>query len=152
MDSPPLIMDGAQTPRRGEVCVEPGTSLYGEGGILLFGCAAGKDAHAMARILVPHFSRIIITTPGTFKVSYPEKVYAAFQEFTNDRVIDEDALFFIIDTQKAIKHALGLRRETGLPILGTGSFYLAAEIRNTASPPSGTSSESEGVKPLRAKT
>jgi dihydrofolate synthase/folylpolyglutamate synthase len=132
MDSPPLIIDGAHTPRSVEFCVETFTSLYGEGGILLFGCAAGKDAHTMAKILAPHFSRIVITTPGTFKVSYPEEVYAAFQEFTHDRAIDEDALFFIPDTRKAIKHILGLRQETGLPVLGTGSFYLAADIRNAS--------------------
>jgi dihydrofolate synthase/folylpolyglutamate synthase len=129
MDAPPLVIDGAHTPRSAEYCVNTFTSLYGEGGLLIFGCAAKKDARAMAQILAPHFSRIIITFPGTFKASDPEAVYRAFQEFK-----DGDSLFYITDTRQAIKKILALRRETGLPVLGTGSFYLAADIRNTTDP------------------
>jgi hypothetical protein len=36
------------------------------------------------------------------------------------------------DTQAAIAEALRLGRDWGLPVLGTGSFYLAAEIREAA--------------------
>jgi dihydrofolate synthase/folylpolyglutamate synthase len=128
LEDPPLVIDGAHTPRSTEYCVKTFTSLYGEGGILIFGCAATKDARAMAQILAPHFSQIIITFPGTFKASDPETVYRAFQEF-----IDGDSLFFITDHTQAIKKILALRRETGLPVLGTGSFYLAADIRSITS-------------------
>jgi dihydrofolate synthase/folylpolyglutamate synthase len=126
MDAPPLVIDGAHTPKSTEYCVKTFASLYGEGGLLIFGCAAKKDAHAMAQILAPHFSRIIITSPGTFKAGDPEMVYRAFREFK-----DGDSLFYITDPGRAVKKILALRRETGLPVLGTGSFYLAADIRNT---------------------
>ncbi|MDR3145581.1 MAG: tetrahydrofolate synthase, partial [Treponema sp.] len=79
-DDPPLIIDGAHTPKSVESCLETFTALYGEGGILLFGCAAGKNAEAMAGILLAHFSRIIITTPGSFKRNDPEAVYGTFRE------------------------------------------------------------------------
>jgi dihydrofolate synthase/folylpolyglutamate synthase len=129
MDTPPLIIDGAHTPKSAEYCVKTFTSLYGEGGLLIFGCAAKKDARAMAQILAPHFSRIIITSPGTFKASDPQAVYRAFQEFK-----DRNSLSYIPDPKSAIKKILALGKETGLPVLGTGSFYLAADIRNTTGP------------------
>jgi dihydrofolate synthase/folylpolyglutamate synthase len=129
MDAPPLVIDGAHTPKSTEYCVKTFTSLYGEGGLLIFGCAAKKDARAMARILAPCFSLIIVTSPGTFKAGDPETVYRAFREFK-----DGGSLFYITDSGKAVKKILALRRETGLPVLGTGSFYLAADIRNTVGP------------------
>jgi dihydrofolate synthase/folylpolyglutamate synthase len=129
MDAPPLVIDGAHTPKSTEYCVKTFTSLYGEGGLLIFGCAAKKDARAMAQILAPHFSQIIITFPGTFKVSDPETVYRTFQEFK-----DGVSLSYITDHNQAIEKILDMRRETGLPVLGTGSFYLAADIRKIVGP------------------
>jgi dihydrofolate synthase/folylpolyglutamate synthase len=127
MDAPPLIIDGAHTPKSTEHCAKTFISLYGEGGILIFGCAAGKDAYTMARILAPRFSRIVITIPGTFKKSDSETVYHIFEQFARP-----GSLFYIPDPEEAVKKTLDLRRETGLPVLGTGSFYLAADIRNAA--------------------
>jgi dihydrofolate synthase/folylpolyglutamate synthase len=129
-DDPPLVIDGAHTPESAALCAQTFRSLYGEGGILLFGCAADKDAHAMAEILLPCFSAIVITTPGTFKQSDPEKVYREFKsaeagaaEHTAEKIVFEK------DTATAIKRALELSRKRELPLLATGSFYLAAEVR-----------------------
>jgi dihydrofolate synthase/folylpolyglutamate synthase len=124
---PPLIIDGAHTPESVALCTETFRSLYGEGGILLFGCVAGKNAGAMTEILLPHFSRLIITTPGTFKVSEPEKVYELFTAGLSQAA--RDKVIFIKDTTKAVEQALDMGRRQNLPILGIGSFYLAAEIR-----------------------
>jgi dihydrofolate synthase/folylpolyglutamate synthase len=122
---PEFIIDGAHTARSVELCVNTFTRLYGEGGILLFGCAAGKDAQTMAEITGPHFSRIIITSPGTFKTSYPRQVFALFQKAGNGKNI-----LLIEHTAEAVQQALTLGRELKLPVLGTGSFYLAGEIRS----------------------
>ncbi|MDR3122311.1 MAG: tetrahydrofolate synthase [Treponema sp.] len=124
---PVLIIDGAHTPRSVEALVETFASLYGEGGVLLFGCAASKDAAALARLLLPRFSRVIITTPGTYKASNPEDAYAAFRSLRGEAETPEITL--IPDTAGAVELGLKKARETKLPILGTGSFYLAAEIR-----------------------
>ncbi|MDR1099031.1 MAG: tetrahydrofolate synthase [Treponema sp.] len=129
-DEPPLIIDGAHTPKSAELTVETFISLYGEGGVLIFGCAAGKDAESMARVLLPHFSRIIITTPGSFKASDPEKLYALFtREVLAQRTGEKTSLICIKNTGKALQTALAFARQRGLPVLGTGSFYLAAELR-----------------------
>ena len=78
--TPPFIIDGAHTPESLDLCIETFCSLYGEGGVLLFGCAADKDATAMAKIAHSHFTKIIITTPGTFKVSDSAKVHEVFAQ------------------------------------------------------------------------
>jgi dihydrofolate synthase/folylpolyglutamate synthase len=98
-------------------------SLYGSGGILIFGCAAGKNAAAMAELLAPHFSCIVITTPGIFKKSNPGELYRIFGE----RLRGNTELLLIPDTVQAVERVL--EKNSGLPVLGTGSFYLAAEIR-----------------------
>ena len=127
LSDPVLIIDGAHTHKSAESCVNTFNALYGSGGILIFGCAAGKDIRAMAGIFIRGFSRIIITTPGAFKKSSPEETYQTFNELASKEEAGPEILF-IPDTEKALKTALELGRELNLPILGTGSFYLAGEL------------------------
>ena len=129
---PLLIIDGAHTPESTSLCAETFCSLYGEGGILLFACAADKNAAAMAEILLPRFSRIIITMPGTFKISDAEKVYKEFLGL-RDKGFDKTrniTTLYVKDTGEATRQALELARENGLPVLSMGSFYLASEVRD----------------------
>jgi dihydrofolate synthase/folylpolyglutamate synthase len=123
-ESPPFIIDGAHTPESLALAIETFCSLYGEGGVLGFGCAADKDATAMAKTAHSHFAKIIITTPGTFKASNPPLVYEAFASQTG-----REKTQLIADTQEAVKAAQEFAAGKNLPILGTGSFYLVSEIR-----------------------
>ena len=84
----------------------------------------------MAKLCAPRFSRIIITTPGTFKKSNPAEIYAAFTKEA-EKLNPAPAVLFIPDTTEAVNEAVRIALETGLPVLGTGSFYLAGEIRKT---------------------
>jgi len=127
-DKPPLVIDGAHTPRSVELCLKTFTSLYGDGGILIFGCVEGKDVESMAELCVPHFSRIFVTTPGIFKKSSPEEVYAAFVREAGGIPRPQEILF-VPKTGEALEKAVNLALGQGLPILGTGSFYLAGEIK-----------------------
>jgi len=132
-----LIIDGAHTPKSVENVIRTFTQLYGNNGILIFGCAASKDAVNMAILCIPYFSKIIITTPGTFKKSFPEEVYEIFVDTAADTKLNHKLglnpevqdIRFIPDTETAIKQALEMGNSLNLPILGTGSFYLAAEIK-----------------------
>jgi len=126
--TPPVIIDGAHTAHSVETTVKTFVSLYGAGGALIFGCAAGKDVLSMAELCLPFFSCVIITTPGTFKKSAPKEVYDLFVE-QKQKTGKETEILFIPDTTEAIKAAKELALKRELPILGTGSFYLAAEIR-----------------------
>jgi dihydrofolate synthase/folylpolyglutamate synthase len=120
----PFIIDGAHTPESLDLCIETFCSLYGKGGVLIFGCAADKDAASMARIAHSHFLKIIVTTPGTFKISCPAKVYDAFAE-----IAGRDRVSILLNTQEAVMRATILAKDYSLPTLATGSFYLVSEIR-----------------------
>jgi dihydrofolate synthase/folylpolyglutamate synthase len=131
--SPSVIVDGAHTDISVRLCVKTFTGLYGQGGILIFGCALGKNDEAMADALLPYFSYIVITTPGTFKISGPEQVYETFKRRQAVRVgakNGETEIEFVKNTGDGIKKALDRGKKEALPILGIGSFYLAAEIRD----------------------
>jgi dihydrofolate synthase/folylpolyglutamate synthase len=120
----PVIIDGAHTEKSVELCADTFAALYGDGGILLFGCAAGKNAEAMAATLTPRFSRIIVTDPGSYRTGDPEAVYDIFK-----RAGGRAELLLIPETARAIDYALEEGLKTGLPVLGTGSFYLAGDMR-----------------------
>ena len=124
-ESSPFIIDGAHTPESLEQCVETFCALYGNKGVLIFGCASDKDVSSMARIAASHFSKIIITTPGLFKTSYPEKIFETFKQAEK-----KVKILLIKDTREAVRQAVNNAKENRLPILGTGSFYLVSEIRS----------------------
>ena len=127
-DAPLIIADGAHTPLSIENVIKTFTGLYGEGAILIFGCATGKDIPSMAELCIPRFSRIIITTPGTFKKSNPQEIYTTFIRAAQKKSSPAELLYFP-DTAEAVARAINLAHEHRLPILGTGSFYLAGEIK-----------------------
>ena len=81
---------------------------------------SGKKIKQMASILAPYFKYIIVSTPGTFKISNPEQVAANFKNSHN-------AVFLEKNPADALKKALFLS-EKKLPVLATGSFYFVAEI------------------------
>jgi dihydrofolate synthase/folylpolyglutamate synthase len=124
-DAPPVIIDGAHTPESIEQCVQTFQTLYGGGNVLVFGCAIDKNPLSMAGYLIPHFSKIIITTPGTFKVSDPESVYRNFCSCAENLHITTEALL-VKETELAIRQAIDYAREKNLAVLCTGSFYLAS--------------------------
>ena len=80
----------------------------------------------MAGILAPAFPHIIVSTPGTYKKSAPEQVFSTFKN------LNPGALF-----EPEPERALSAAKELSggaLPILVTGSFYMAAEIRRLILP------------------
>jgi dihydrofolate synthase/folylpolyglutamate synthase len=128
-DEPAVVVDGAHTDLSVMLCVNTWKNLYGDGGILIFGCALGKNAEAMADSLLPHFSEIVITTPGTYKQSDPKSLQQIFTNKLAQNKNIKTKISFLPDTQKAISYALSTAKKTNAPTLGIGSFYLAAEIR-----------------------
>ena len=116
-----FVFDGAHTPVSIKRLLESWNSIFKRKGILIFGSVADKNPTEMAILLAPYFDRIIISTPGTFKESYPEDVYRIFKEFSNN-------VQLINDPVEAYKLALKLSNKER-PILVTGSFYMISEIR-----------------------
>lgn len=124
MDRPPVLLDGAHTPASAALVVRTFRDLYGEGGVLLFGCAVDKDVRAMAAELAPHFSTVYATKPGSFKKCDLQSIRGAFEEAGHRSVI------VIAATDEALREAIEEAKRRDLPLLVTGSFYLAAEARS----------------------
>ncbi len=120
-EKPPVMIDAAHTPSSSARLMEAYTAIYPDGGVLIFGSVLGKNPSAMAAVLASHFSAVLISTPGTFKLSDPESVYHAFA-----RVHSQVEL--IRDPQMALSRALEIAGDN-TPILVTGSFYMISEIR-----------------------
>jgi dihydrofolate synthase/folylpolyglutamate synthase len=135
-DDPPVVIDGAHTALSVELAVREWAALYGEGGVLLFGCAKDKNVQAMARALLPHFSHIVITAPGSYKASRPQAVFDVFTEEAA-RINPSCTITLISGTQDAVDAALAESRARNAPFFCTGSFYLAAEARERVIAPSG---------------
>ncbi|MEW5814446.1 MAG: folylpolyglutamate synthase/dihydrofolate synthase family protein [Spirochaetota bacterium] len=121
LKQPPIILDGAHTPVSIGRLVKAFTSLFFIDSILIFGSVIGKDNESMADILAPVFHQIIISTPGTFKKSNVQAVYAAFLRRNPHTILEASP-------QKALEYAMELS-DNIKPILVCGSFYMVAEIR-----------------------
>jgi folylpolyglutamate synthase/dihydropteroate synthase len=116
-----FIIDGAHTPVSVRKVRDAVREVFGERGILIFGAVAGKDIQGMAQVLASSFGRILISTPGRFKESRPGEVFKTFKDINS-------AAEFIPEPEEALKRALALAGKE-LPVIVTGSFYMAAEIR-----------------------
>jgi dihydrofolate synthase/folylpolyglutamate synthase len=132
-DDPPAVIDGAHTALSVGLAVKEWAALYGRGGVLLFGCAQDKDAAAMARHLVPCFSFIVITEPGSYRSSPPQRVFDAFTKEAA-RMNAACVITLTAQTREAIDGAFTRSRAEGLPLFCAGSFYLAAAVRNLKGP------------------
>jgi dihydrofolate synthase / folylpolyglutamate synthase len=117
---PPILLDGAHTPLAVDRLLASFQEIFPGEAVLLFGSVAGKNPDAMAAILAPAFSSIVISTPGTFKESDPRGVAALFGA-------RNPATFLEPDPARALARARELA--AGRPVLVTGSFYMVAEIR-----------------------
>ena len=126
---PPVVLDGAHTPRSVERVLAAFRALYGSDGVLLFGAARGKKIAEMAALLAPAFQRIVITTPGVFKQSDPVETHRLFQGLCPAARLEPD-------TGAALALALELT-EAQRPLLVLGSFYLAGEVRRRFLAPRG---------------
>ncbi len=119
--APPLVLDGAHTPRSVQRVLETFNRLFGRRGVLLFAAAAGKKTAEMAEVLAPAFRTIVVTTPGSFRESNAAEVHRQFQQRNPGAVL-------VADTAKALSKALSLAGDSR-PLLITGSFYLVGEVR-----------------------
>ncbi|OQY33762.1 MAG: hypothetical protein B6241_06835 [Spirochaetaceae bacterium 4572_59] len=120
-ESPLLIVDGAHTPNSLRLAMGDFLTLTvpSEENVLLFACGDDKNAAEMAAIAATSFSHILITVPGFFKKSHPQRVLKAFEEkHKNVQFIETPAL------------ALDYIRDnySDLAVLVAGSFFLAGEI------------------------
>jgi len=118
---PTIILDGAHTPDSVQLTLKNLNQLFpGKPAVLVFACAIDKKHEEMAEILAGRFNEIIITKPGDFKQSDPERIFQSFAKRSNKVRLAEDTAGAVI---------LGLERclQNDAVLLITGSFYLCSE-------------------------
>jgi dihydrofolate synthase / folylpolyglutamate synthase len=118
---PVIVLDGAHTPLAVNRLLDAFRAVFPGEAVLIFGSVTGKNPREMARIMAPAFTRIIVSTPGTFKESRPAEVAEIFRSFNPATTLEKDP-----------GRALALARQASggrRPVLVTGSFYMVAEIR-----------------------
>jgi dihydrofolate synthase/folylpolyglutamate synthase len=128
-EAPSIYVDGAHTPHSLARLYASFHQLYPDSCVLVFGAVEGKDHTTMARLSLSYFSKIIISTPGSFKKSDPQALYQLFLQLRSD---EETEIYLIPDAKKALDAAVEFARPCSGVVLATGSFYMAADIRHAA--------------------
>lgn len=130
---PFVILDGAHTVNSVKFTLEtfravfgdtntPGTTSGQHHFILLFACAADKDAKDIAPLFKDKFDAVFLTKPGNVKQSDLAALARAFDDAGLPYDLDED---FAAQIKKALAYA----SENNAYLLVTGSFYLLAEVK-----------------------
>ena len=123
-----IVLDGAHTVNSVTFTMQTFRQVFGEKNasqnkrILLFACAADKDAKDIAPLFKQEFDSVFLTKPGNVKQSDLGALAQAFCAAEIGYDINED---FGTQIQKAIKKA----SDENAILLVTGSFYLIAEVK-----------------------
>jgi dihydrofolate synthase / folylpolyglutamate synthase len=122
VDGRTLLLDGAHTVNSVEYLASALSQSPFSSRTLIFSTAQDKNWRNMLSVLVPLFDCVIVTSTGSWKKSYPEKIYKDAVEMFPERKIE-----IILNHEDVINRALALTEEGGL-ITATGSFYLLGEL------------------------
>ncbi|MBL7005781.1 MAG: bifunctional folylpolyglutamate synthase/dihydrofolate synthase [Spirochaetia bacterium] len=132
-ENPPVFIDGAHTEQSIIKLFGSFRQVFpNREGILIFGAVLGKNHEIMADYSIKYFKKIIISTPGSFKESNPDALYSLFLRKKSELNLDCD-IILEKDPAVALNLAFKVNSESehdNSPILISGSFYMAAEVRN----------------------
>ena len=127
-EHPDIYLDGAHTAHSLSALLESFTSLYpGEDNTIIYGALEDKDHSHMGSLVLNHFSKIIVSRPGTFKKSDITLIDQKLRSLasTRDKVYD---IRLIEDNQEALEIAMATTASHAA-ILVCGSFYLAGGVK-----------------------
>ncbi len=131
--NPPVFIDGAHTEQSIIKLYDSFRQIFpNKEGMLIFGAVLGKNHELMADYSIRCFKKIIISTPGSFKESDPDALYALFLRKKSELNLDCN-ITLVKEPAAALTLALKKYLDSkfhNTPILVAGSFYMAAEIRS----------------------
>jgi dihydrofolate synthase / folylpolyglutamate synthase len=123
-----LILDGAHNTQKISFLKERLQELYPtQKFILLFSSGKGDQILEMMKILKPISSSMIAST-FQIKLKDNRKIRESVQLLQSEQILLAHKYVFESDPKKALKIAIKEARESGLPILCTGSFYFVGLI------------------------
>ena len=126
-----VVLDGAHTVNSVRYTMDTFRKVFGcntarEKAVLLFACAADKDAEDIAPCFKDSFDSVFLTKPGFVKESDLPRLDKAFDSACIPHVSDYDC-------EKSIRAAFEKANSNHSLLLVTGSFYLIAEVRKLMS-------------------
>ena len=125
---PDIYIDGAHTAHSLQALLESFTSLYpSEENTIIFGALEDKDHSHMGSLVLDHFTRVIISRPGTFKKSDITLIEQELSLLASTRDKEYD-IRMIEDNMEALSSAIDNTPRTAA-ILVCGSFYLAGGVK-----------------------
>jgi len=121
----PLYLDGAHTKNSMGYLLETFRKMFpGKGGICIFGAVTGKNHVDMAHQVLGAFDTVVVSRPGTYKVSDPKALYELLLSIKGP----SQTVVLYEDAKEALSYCLEHTKE-GEPVLCAGSFYLAGSIK-----------------------
>jgi len=127
-ENPDIYLDGAHTAHSLAALFESFSALYPSGdNTIIYGALEDKDHSHMGSLVLDHFSRVIISQPGTFKKSDISLIEQKLRMLATTRDKEYD-IRLIEDNQEALSSAME-RTPAHAAILVCGSFYLAGGVK-----------------------
>ncbi|MGB4406502.1 MAG: cyanophycin synthetase [Sphaerochaeta sp.] len=127
-EKPDIYIDGAHTAHSLQALLESFSSLYpSEENTIIYGALEDKDHSHMGSLVLDHFTRIIISRPGTFKKSDITLIEQKLRLLASTRDKEYD-IRLLEDNQEALANAMDKTPSTAA-ILVCGSFYLAGGVK-----------------------
>jgi dihydrofolate synthase/folylpolyglutamate synthase len=124
---PALYVDGAHTTHSLSALLESFSSLHqGTENTIIYGALEDKDHQHMVDLVLDHFTKIIISKPGTYKKSDIALLFSLFNQKAKERGI-EATILLREDNTEALRTAYSVTSEHAA-ILVCGSFYLAGGV------------------------
>ena len=127
-ENPDIYLDGAHTAHSLSALLESFSSLYpSEENTIIYGALEDKDHSHMGELVLDHFSKVIISQPGTFKKSDISLIEQKLRTLASTRTKEYD-IRLLSDNQEALSSAIA-STPSNAAILVCGSFYLAGGVK-----------------------
>ncbi len=127
-ERPDIYLDGAHTAHSLAALFESFSSLYPtKEKTIIYGALEDKDHSHMGALVLDHFSKVIISRPGTFKKSDIHLIEQKLRLLASTRPQEYD-IRLLSDNREALETAIANTPPEGA-ILVCGSFYLAGGVK-----------------------
>lgn len=143
-DFPPIYIDGAHTVSSLSKLVKSFLEIFpNTDNTVIFCCLPDKNISEMTDIITNNLNKIIVSKPGTYKKSNPSEIF----EIINNKIKGTSKKAILLEnSEEALNYAKKITPEKSA-ILVTGSFYLAASIKESL-----LSCDESDLKPLSQAT
>lgn len=118
-EDPPVVIDGAHNPDAARVLASAIRETIDVPPVIVLAVLADKDAEGIVRALAPVAAEFVVTHNGSARCLEPQALAEVVRTVTGNRA----------RLQPDLETALATARESGRPVIVTGSLYTAGGVR-----------------------